>query len=48
MKKILDVLKNLLSKPAVRHGLQVAFTVAAASVAAGKLDLSPVLQLFGN
>jgi len=44
MKKFLDLLK----KPAVRHALQVLFTIAAASVAAGKIDLSPLLQLIGQ
>lgn len=48
MKSILSFLGKLLSKPVVRHGLQTAFTVAAASVAAGKLDLSPVLNLIGR
>jgi hypothetical protein len=41
MKKVLDLLK----KPAVRHGLQVAFTVLAALAAGGKIDLSPLLDL---
>lgn len=44
MRKLLDLFK----RPAVRHGLQVLFTIAAASVAAGKLDLSPLLQLIGQ
>lgn len=48
MSKVFAFLKAQLGKPAVRHALQVAFTIAAASVASGKLDLSPLLQLFGG
>lgn len=44
MKKVLEYLK----KPAVRHALQVGFTILASLAASGKLDLSPLLSLFGG
>lgn len=44
MSKVFDLLK----KPAVRHALQVGFTVLAAFAASGKLDLTPLLNLFGG
>lgn len=43
MSKVLDLLR----RPAVRHALQVVFTVLASLAASGHLDLSALLPLLG-